>query len=148
VDATMRGNAKISWALEGSKDGAPVRLELTDHFVAESDVSYEAGGDLLELTYAATEVPGLKVDRITTDATVAKDASSFRVRGVRHLVKGKWVKVKGRVSVKAGSTLNLRIALVGKRSTILRKVSIVIPKRLKGERTAVQLIGGGDHYAD
>lgn len=146
VDATMRGTAEVAWKLEGSHNGAPVRLELTDRYVAESDIAYDAGHDLLELAYVASDIPGLKVDRITTDASVVKEASSYRVRRVRQLVDGKWVKVKGRVRVKAGSTLNLRLALVGKRGTILRKVSIVIPKRLKGERTEIQLTGGADHY--
>lgn len=148
VDATMRGTAEVAWTLEGSQDGAPVRLELTDRYVADSDIAYDAGWDLLELAYAATDIPGLQVDRITTDASVVKEASSYRVRRVRQLVDGAWVKVKGRVRVKAGSTLNLRLALVGKQGTILRKVSIVIPKRLKGERTEIQLTGGADHYGE
>lgn len=148
VDATMRGTAEVAWKLEGSKDGAPVRLELTDRFLAEEDVAYEAGWELLDLAYAAVDIPGLKIDRITSDASVVKDSSFYRVRRVRQLVDGKWAKVKGRVQVKAGSTLNLRVGLVGKRGTVLRKVSIKIPKRLKGERTEIQLTGGAEHYSD
>ncbi|WP_110241468.1 hypothetical protein [Nocardioides gilvus] len=148
VDATMRGNAEIAWMLEGSQNGTPVRLKLTDRYVAEYDVAYEAGAELAELTYAVNQLPGMQVDRITADATVAKDTSSYRLRAVKRRVKGKWVRVKGRVPVKAGATLQLRVVLEGQRSIARRTLSIVVPKRLRGEQTEIQVTGGAGHYVE
>lgn len=147
VDGYAKGSSLMSWTVTGTDaKGAPFTLEHTDRYLARWDLASEGVGEVPDLVWMLTQLRGVKVASVTADSALNTDDTQYRVAAVERRVKGKWVPVSGRLTAKAGTKFTLRAVLQSSKGTVRRKVSVSVPKGLRGAAMPLFVRGGNSHF--
>lgn len=149
VDGYAKGDALVNWSIKG-KDAAGTAFELkkTDRYASYYDLASEGAGEVPDLVYALSELHGVTVTSVDATSTLQKNTGRHRIQSIQRLAKGKWVDVDSTIRVKAGKKLRLRAVVSGPGGRAYRPVAVKVPRRMKGTKQSVYVVGGSSHYAD
>ncbi|GAA1984214.1 SpoIVB peptidase S55 domain-containing protein [Isoptericola halotolerans] len=151
VDGWIPGSQTQAWTIKGTRSGSPFTLRYADRYRSAYDIGFDSAFDLAEVVFTLSSLSGVKVTGVTNDVKVSDSQRRYRVAKIQQRTGGRWVDVTGeRVKVRAGSTLVLRTQLVGSDGTTKTffRQEVKIPKRLKGERGTVAVVGGNAYKED
>ncbi|MEN5072365.1 SpoIVB peptidase S55 domain-containing protein [Isoptericola cucumis] len=145
IDGIIGGSETQAWTITGTRSGSPFTLRYADRYRSVDDVSSAGAFDLATVVATLASASSVKITGVSNDTRVTDDSRRYSVAKVHQRTGGRWVDVTGRTAkVRAGKTLVLRAQLVGSDSStrMLVRQEVTIPKRLKGERGVVTVVGG------
>jgi hypothetical protein len=150
VDGAVPGSELLAWTVTGHElDGTPFNLQVTDRFVSNYDITYEAAWDLADFVWSLSSIPGVTVDDVTMSSDVSDDSSVWEVARLEQRVAGRWVKA-GRgapVMATAGKALPLRAVLTSGSATRKVPVSVTVPANASGGEGRLYVTGGSNLWS-
>lgn len=151
VDGIIPGSELLSWTIAGHEnDGSPFELAVTDRFVSDYDITFSAVWDLADFVWALSSVPGVTVDRISTESAVGDDASRWAVERLEQYRAGEWTKVgKGSpILARAGRAVRLRAVLSGSDGATTTVPAMVdVPATASGSEGRLSVLGGSNVWS-
>ncbi len=149
IDGIQGGSETQAWTIEGTKDGEPFTIVREDRFESPSDVAGSGIYDLPDILYVLGFMEGVEITAVENAAVVSDEGGRYSMRKVEQKVGTKWVNVTNDpAKVTGGSTLRLRMTLLGPDGQITVPYEVAIPKSLAGRSGKVSLVGGDSAYVD
>lgn len=151
IDGVMPGTETQSWTISGTDaNGAPFSAEFSDRYTSMWDITYEASFDLPDLVYGMSQLPGVTIEEVTSDAAVTTSTARYAVGAIQQYRQGEWVTLgkKEPARVKAGRKLILRSLLRGPSGTETVTTSFTVPKRAHDQKGSLSFIGGNELYSE
>lgn len=134
IDGIRGGSELQSWSMDLDVDGQPMTLTGQNRFADATDITWASSGQLADLAWLATEVPGVSVDKVDVTSDVTDNSSTFQVSGLQQKVSGHWVTVgKGTpVLARAGRTVTMRAILTSGTTKKLAPFSFAVSPKMAG----------------
>lgn len=149
MDRYGAGSETQSLRITGTDEaGKPFTIDYADRFASDYDISAEVGFTIADALWVLSSIPDVEVAAVTSKADVSDESRGYRVTKVEQKVDGSWVKVKRRITVKAGSDLKFRVTLTSKDKTRTVRVDQAIPKKAAGGSGWLSVLGGDSVYLD
>ena len=150
VDGQIPGSEVLSWTIDGHRaDGSAFSLSVTDRYVSDGDITFDAAVDLVDLVSSLSAIPGVTLDEVTTDSDVVDDHSTWNVAGLEQLRAGTWVRIARAepVLATAGKRLMMRAVLRSSAGTVTVPVGVTIPAGASGSIARFDVAGGGSVWS-
>ncbi len=147
LDGLTKGSELQSWTIAGARpDGTPFTLVRTDRY-ASSDLAFEVPFDVADAVYMLGTFEGVRIDSVTVNGTVVKDARTWSLAKLRAKSGGEWKTIKsgGRIDAKAGKLLRLRAVLTSPLGERAVRVKVKVPGRAQGGGF-LAVTGGADYF--
>lgn len=149
IDAIQPGSETQAWVIEGTHDDVPFTLTYDDRYDSTYDVTWAGIYELPDVLYMLSLMDGVEVTSVTNTAVVSDEGGRYSLRKVEQKVGAKWVNVTNDpAKVTAGTTLRLRLTLLGPDGEIRVPYERAIPKSLAGRNGKITLVGGDSQYSD
>ncbi|GEP32359.1 hypothetical protein NSZ01_01270 [Nocardioides szechwanensis] len=151
IDGIIRGTETQSWTIRGTDaGGVPFTAEFSDRYTSLYDVTFEASYELPDLVYGMSQIPGVTIEEVTSNAVVTDSTDRYTVGAVQQYRQGAWVTLgkKDPALVKAGGKLILRSLLRGPSGVETVTTSFTVPKRAQGTKGSLSFIGGNELYSE
>lgn len=151
LDGIIAGTEVQTWTISGTDaHGAPFSAQFSDRYTSAFDITYEASFDLPDLVFGISQVPGVTIEAVTSEAVVDDSTGRYTVGAVQQYRQGAWVTL-GKpepARVKAGRKLILRSLLRGPSGVVPVATSFTVPKRAQGQKGLVSFVGGNELFSD
>lgn len=151
IDGIIRGTETQSWTIRGTDAaGVPFTAEFSDRYTSLYDITFEASYELPDLVYGMSQIPGVTIEEVTSNAVVTDSTDRYTLGAVQQYRQGAWVTVgkKDPARVKAGGKLILRSLLRGPSGVETVTTSFTVPKRAQGAKGSLSFIGGNELYSE
>ncbi len=149
IDGIQPGSETQAWVIEGTHHDVPFTLNYDDRYESTSDVTWAGIYDLPDVLYMLSLMDGVEVTSVENTAVVSDEGGRFSLRKVEQKVGTKWVNVTNDpAKVTAGTTLRLRLTLLGPDGEVKVPYELAIPKSLAGKNGKIALVGGDSQYSD
>jgi hypothetical protein len=151
LDKIGEGRSQLTWTVRGTRgNGALWGLTRKNRFASQWDVSFESIFEMLDWLYIinTNRFTDVTFDHIVVTSTVNETYQRLRLGDVRVAVNdGRYRRISaiGRLNVRTGDTIKVRIPLIAYRqespsSTV--NLSMVVPRRLAGQSMRLGVFGG------
>ena len=150
LDGIVKGSEQLTYEVTGQDaDGTPFDITIADRYASDYDITWDAGWEVADFTWALSNVPGVVIDSVTMSSAVDDDHSTWTISKVEQKVQGVWVKIGSghAVRAKAGQTLPLRATLTSGPDTKTVPVEVKVPANASGSEGVLQVIGGSDVWS-
>lgn len=151
IDGIIRGTETQSWTIRGTDaNGVPFAAEFSDRYTSLYDITFEASYELPDLVYGMSQIPGVTIEEVTSNAVVTDSTDRYTLGAVQQYRQGAWVTLgrKDPALVKAGGKLILRSLLRGPSGVETVTTSFTVPKRAQGAKGSLSFIGGNELYSE
>jgi hypothetical protein len=151
IDGIIRGTETQSWTIRGTDArGVPFTAEFSDRYTSLYDITFEASYELPDLVYGMSQIPGVTLEEVTSDAVVTDSTDRYSVGAVQQYRQGAWVTLgkKDPALVRAGGKLILRSLLRGPSGVETVTTSFTVPKRAQGTKGSLSFVGGNELYSE
>jgi hypothetical protein len=149
LDGITKGSELQSWTITGAKpDGSPFTLARTDRYTS-SDLAFEVPFDVADAVYMLGTFEGVRIDAVSVNGTVVKDARTWSLTKLQAKQGGKWKSIKagGRIDAKAGKKLRLKAVLTSPLGERAVRVKVPVPGRAAGGGF-LAVTGGADYFSE
>src|SRR6478672_4721081 len=150
LDGIVKGSEQLTYEVTGQDaDGTPFDITIADRYASDYDITWDAGWEVADFTWALSNVPGVVIDSVTMSSAVDDDHSTWTISKVEQKVQGVWVKIGSGHAVRAnaGQTLPLRATLTSGPDTKTVPVEVKVPANASGSEGVLQVIGGSDVWS-
>lgn len=147
----VSGGSLASYTVKGTDHGKPFSLAFGNRYADPFDISSATGYPIGDLVYALSQAPDVTLTSVNTTSEFNDISSTRKLASVEQKLGPKWVKVTGKrpITVKAGGRAVLRFTLTGGgKDPVHQRVTLDIPKRMKGTHGYLAATGGGSTYTD
>lgn len=151
IDGIIAGTEAQTWTISGTDaHGAPFSTQFSDRYTSPFDITFEASFDLPDLVFGISQVPGVTIEEVTSEAVVDESTGRYTVGAVQQYRQGAWVTLGKQepARVKAGRKLILRSMLRGPSGVVPVATSFTVPKRARGQKGIVSFVGGNELFSD
>ena len=151
LDGIIAGTEAQTWTISGTDThGAPFSAQFSDRYTSAFDITYEASFDLPDLVFGISQVPGVTIESVTSEAVVDDSTGRYSVGAVQQYRQGAWVTLGKQqpARVKAGRKLILRALLRGPSGVVPVATSFTVPRRAQGQKGLVSFVGGNELFSD
>ena len=150
LDGIVSGSELLSWDIKGhDAHGTSFDLPVTDRYVSDYDITWEAGWELADFTNALSSVPGVTLDSVTMSSAVNDDNSVWSITKLEQRVQNTWVTL-GKHSplvARAGQTVPLRATLSSASGVTKVPVTLKVPSSAAHSDGMLQVVGGSEIWS-
>ena len=152
VDGITGGSELQTWAIDVAQRGqaGSVRLTGGNRFASEDDITWAASGEVADLSWLLTQVPGLSITSVDVTSAVKPDSSTYRLARLEQRVGSQWVRVGERkpVTARAGRTVRMRAVLTSGTTTRLAPFQLAVSPRMAGSMGQLYVAGSDEMWED